>query len=104
VASIRANRDIKATSVVVAAKDQVSSDLAGEAVILNLRTGMYYGLNPVGARIWALLVTPTRVEDIRDTIVQQYDVEVDRCERDVLGVLHQLAAHGLVEKTDAADQ
>ena len=98
-----AKPSITTTSVVVAVKDQVSADLAGEAVILSLRTGMYYGLNPVGARIWTLLGTPTRVRDIRDAIVQQYDVEEGRCERDILGVLQRLAAHGLVEATDATD-
>ena len=36
-------------SIVVAAKDQVSCDLAGEAAILNMKNGVYYGLDPVGA-------------------------------------------------------
>jgi hypothetical protein len=58
---------------------------------------MYYGLNPVGARIWALLGTPTRVADIRDTILQGYDVELERCERDVLDLLRELAGRGLIE-------
>lgn len=101
--STKAHRAITTTSVVVAAKDQVSSDLAGEAVILSLQTGMYYGLNPVGARIWTLLGTPMRVGDIRDTIVTQYDVEVGRCERDIFDVLHQLAAEGLIEIRDGTD-
>jgi hypothetical protein len=61
-------------------------------------------LNPVGARIWALLGTPVRVADICDKIVQQYDVEVDRCERDVLGVLRDLAAHELIETGDATNR
>jgi coenzyme PQQ synthesis protein D (PqqD) len=97
VSSPTAQRAITSNSVVVAAKDQVCSDLAGEAVILSLRTGMYYGLNPVGAKIWTLLATPTRVADIRDSIVQQYDIPVERCEGDVLSVLQHLAAHGLIE-------
>ena len=101
--STRSTPAIATTSVVVVAKDQVSSDLAGEAVILNLRTGMYYGLNPVGARIWGLLSTPTRVADVRDAIVRQYEVDLDRCEQDLLAVLHQLATHGLIEIRDAVD-
>jgi hypothetical protein len=47
--------EIAKTSTVVAAKDQVSCDLAGEAVILNLKSGIYYGLNPVAARVWSLI-------------------------------------------------
>ena len=42
----------------VATKDQVSCDLAGEAAILNIKSGVYYGLDPVGARIWNLMQEP----------------------------------------------
>jgi hypothetical protein len=100
VASTSVNLAITTNSVVVAADSQVSSDLAGEAVILGLQTGMYYGLNRVGARIWALLATPTRVADIRDIIVREYDVEADRCERDLLDLLRRLAGQGLIEIRD----
>jgi len=94
------NRLITTASVVVAAKDQVSSDLAGETVILSLRTGMYYGLDRVGARIWALLGAPTRVLDIRKALVDRYEVEPDRCERDVVYFLEQLAVRELVDIRD----
>jgi len=99
-ASSEASRAISTTSVVAATKDQVSSDLAGEAVILSLQTGMYYGLDDVGVHIWELLRTPTCVADIRDTIVQQYDVEPEACERDVLNFLQQLVDQGLIEIRD----
>jgi hypothetical protein len=45
--------EIVKTSTVVAAKDQVSCDLVGEAVILDMKSGIYYGLNPVGAEFGA---------------------------------------------------
>jgi len=84
-------------SVVVAAKNQVSSDLAGEAVILQVRSGRYFGLEQVGARIWQMIGEPRRVADIRDTILREYDVGRERCEQDVVTLLEQLAAEGLVE-------
>ncbi|TMC55069.1 MAG: PqqD family protein [Chloroflexi bacterium] len=97
---LKSNHAVRTSSVAVAAEDQVSSELAGEAVILSLRTGMYYGLDPVGARIWALLASPTSIADIRDTIVGEYDVDVDRCERDVLTFVRQLLAQDLIEVGD----
>jgi Coenzyme PQQ synthesis protein D (PqqD) len=51
-------------SVVAAAKDQVSCDLAGEAAILNIKNGVYYCLDPVGARIWSLMQEPRAVAEI----------------------------------------
>jgi hypothetical protein len=84
-------------SVVVAAKDQVSCDLAGEAAILNIKSGVYYGLDPVGARIWNLMQEPRAVAEIQDTIVGEYDVEPERCARDLVGLLEKLLAEGLIE-------
>jgi hypothetical protein len=84
-------------SVVAAVADQVSCDLDGEAVLLSLRTGVYYGLDQVGARIWSLVQGPTTVQIVRDTLLAEYDVEASRCERDLLALLRAMAAEGLVE-------
>ena len=84
------------TSTVVA-KDQVSCDLAGEAVILNLESRIYYGLNSVGARVWNLIQEPTTVGAVLDTLVQEYDVEPERCESDLFILLDDLAGGGLLE-------
>jgi hypothetical protein len=88
--------NICATSTVVASKNQVSCDLAGEAAILNLENSVYYGLDPVGARIWSLIQAPVSVTALRDAIVAEYDVDAERCERDLLDLLAQLAEAKLV--------
>ncbi len=84
-------------STVVAVKQQVSSDLDDEAVILHLKAGVYYGLDSVGARIWALIQEPKTVDQIKDAILREYEVEPDQCERDVLALLEELAAEDLIE-------
>jgi hypothetical protein len=89
--------DLSVTSIVAATKDQVSSDLGGETILLSMQSAMYYGLDSVGARIWELLREPVRVSEIRDVIAREYDVEIDRCESDVLAFLKELAAKGLIE-------
>jgi len=91
---------ISERSTVVVAKDQVSADLSGEAAILNLKTSTYFGLNTVGASIWKLIQEPKKVTEIRDAIVEEYDVEPDRCERDLLELLQELSKHGLIEVLD----
>jgi hypothetical protein len=84
-------------TIVTVTKEQVSCDLKGEAAILNLQNGVYYGLNPVGARIWALIHTPRTVNEIRDILLKEYEVEPDRCESDLFALLQSLAAQGLIE-------
>lgn len=90
-------REIDTTSVVVASSNQVSSDLAGETVLLDLKSAFYYGLAGVGSRVWELVREPIRVSEICRTIVAEYDVAPDRCEADVLQFLRALAARELIE-------
>jgi hypothetical protein len=85
------------TSIVVTAKDQVWCDLVGEAVILDLKSGVYFGLDPVGARVWSLIQEPKTVGAVVEALLQEYDVEPSRCEADVLALLEELANRALLE-------
>lgn len=90
-------RRMSEESVIVAAKDQVYCDLAGEVIILNLKDGVYYGLNAVGTGIWHLIQKPITVSEIGDAIVEEYDVDLSRCRGDLLKLLRELAASGIIE-------
>jgi hypothetical protein len=92
---------VSRNSTVVATRDQVSSDLKGEVAILDLKAGVYHGLDAVGARIWHLLQESKTADQLRDVLLQEYDVDADRCERDLLALLQRLADEGLVEAEDA---
>jgi hypothetical protein len=89
--------DITRNTIVVASREQVASDLAGETVLLGLRTARYYGLADVGARIWELLRDPITVSAISETIAREYEVAPERCEADVLRFLEDLAEQELIE-------
>jgi Coenzyme PQQ synthesis protein D (PqqD) len=91
-------RKLSGESTVVVSQDQVSCELGGEAAILNLKAGVYYGLNEVGARIWKLIHEPKRVSEIRDTILEEYQVEPEQCEVDVMVLLQALLDNGLIEE------
>ena len=88
-------------SIISATKEQVSCDLAGDTAILDLKSGQYYGLNPVGARIWNLIQEPKTVADVLRVIVDEYDVEASSCERDLVKLIEELQGKGLVEIKDA---
>lgn len=87
-------------STVVASKEQVSCALGDEAAILNMKNSVYYGLDPVGARIWNLLREPRKICEVCDAIVEEYEVERERCERDVLDLLERMRSEGLIELAD----
>ncbi len=82
---------------VVASQNQVSTELGGEAVVLGVDAGQYFGLNEVAARVWALVQQPIAVTAIRDTILAEYDVAQAECEGDVLELLTDLANKGLID-------
>jgi hypothetical protein len=89
--------DIKNDSVVVAAKDQVSCDLDGEAAVLNLATGTYYGLDRVGATIWQHIQTPASIRDIGEALVTRYEVDAITAKSDLVSFLTEMMQEGLVE-------
>jgi hypothetical protein len=91
---------ISGYSSVVATKNQVSSDLGGEAIILDLKSGVYYGLNDVGTRLWHLIQEPRTFNEIQDAILEEYEVEPDCCAEELLALLQELLAAELIEVSD----
>ena len=89
--------EFRGDMVIVAAPQQISADLTGEAAILNLLSGKYYGLKAVGARIWELIQQPCTVAEIQAAILREYEVPVDQCARDLEALLRQLAEARLIE-------
>jgi len=89
-------------SIVVASPQQVSCPLGEESAILSLSNTIYYGLNPVGTRVWNLLQKPRSIAELRDALIDEYDVEAERCERDLLELLDKMSAEGLIEAREAA--
>ena len=88
---------ISTNTQVKASNDQVSCELNEEAAILDMKTGVYYGLDPVGARIWELIQQPESVSGIVAQLLDEYDVDAEQCTQDVVMLLSQLQELGLIE-------
>jgi hypothetical protein len=86
---------------VVPSPDVVHRELDGEAVLLNLGTGMYFGLDEVGTRVWSCLSAPTDLAAIHRTLLDEYEVAADRLEADLIELVGALAERGLVHVADA---
>lgn len=67
-----------------------------EMVLLDFERGIYYGLNPVGARVWELLAEGKSTDEIIDLLTGEFDVERTEAKGDVLALMDDLAANGLV--------
>ena len=89
-------------ATITAAADQASVDLDDEAAILNLKTGIYFGLNEVGAWVWRLIQQPRTVAEIRAAMLAEFEVAPDDCQRDLQALLRDLAQHQLIEVRPAS--
>jgi hypothetical protein len=83
-------------SRVAISDDVVFRELEGEAVILNLESGTYFGLDPVGTRIWSLLQEDGSLRRAFEALLQEYDVAPEKLEGDILRLVEELRAKGLV--------
>lgn len=73
----------------------------GDLVILNLASGNYIGLDDIGRRIWELLETPHRIDDLCAVLREEYRGPADAIACDVLDFLAELAAEGMIAAADA---
>ena len=89
-------------TVVAQIEELVSSDLDGETVMMSVKNGKYYGMDPIGSRIWALIKQPSTVSVLCDILLREFNVDRERCEKDVLIFLNKLAEDNLIRIVHAS--
>lgn len=88
-------------SIVVAAKEQISTQVDDEAALLNLKTGVYFGLDPMGAYIWQMLREPVKVQELTARLQNDYsNIDAEIVANDLRVFLEQMLEAGLVELVD----
>jgi len=88
---------IKENTKIVSCEKSVSSKIDDEEIILNINKGTYYGLDPIGARIWDLIQDPVTVDALVNRLLEEYDVGREQCLEDVLALLHDMCDEELVD-------
>lgn len=78
--------------------DAVESRVGDETVVLHLKSGIYFGLDAVGTRIWALLKEGSQPPEICARIAEEYDVAPDIAEADARRFLEDLKSNGIIEE------
>lgn len=85
------------SSRVNTAPDVMLRVIGDEAVILNLKSELYLGLNPVGTRMWTVLHGAPSIQAAYDSLLAEFEVEPDRLRQDLNQLLDQLLKQGLIE-------
>jgi hypothetical protein len=77
-------------------EDVLFQELQGDAVLLDLKTGVYFGLDQVGTRIWHLMEDHALLSDVVAGLMREYDVPEQRCIEDVIALVSRLQEQGLL--------
>jgi hypothetical protein len=90
------------STLFVRAAGFAEAEVDGEVVALSIDKGICYGLNNVGSRIWRELTVPVSIRDICGRLLCDYRIDQVTCEQEVLALLEELRAEGLVEARELA--
>ena len=71
-------------------------ELDGEAVLLNLESGKYYGLDPVGLRIWQFVQQTPLLRSVWQSMQDEFDAPADTLHTDLLTFIDELSGEGLI--------
>jgi hypothetical protein len=79
----------------------IARELSGETVLLNLESGIYYGLDAIGTRVWQLLMRGCTIASVCETMIDEYDVAPDVLRGDVVRLVGELHERGIVTPRDS---
>jgi hypothetical protein len=74
----------------------ICRELSGETVLLHLESGVYYGLDAVGTRVWQLIMQGRTIATVCDTMIEEYAVAPDVLRADVTRLVGELRDRGIV--------
>jgi len=78
-------------------KDIIVQELEGDAILLNIQDGMFFGLNPVARRMWELLSELGQAEKVLKQLLQEYETSEEQLRQDLVDFIEKLRSKGLVE-------
>lgn len=87
---------MKLTDSFSLSEDVVARVVGEETMLLDLASGTYFGLNPVGGRFWQLLEDGLSATDARDALLEAFDVDAAQLDADLSDLLAQFAEQGLI--------
>lgn len=90
--------DLNWHAVIRLAEDVLIQDLAGEAVLLDLNTEQYYGLDDVGTRMVQVLDQAASVKDAYERLLAEYEVEPAILQADLAAFIAELRTYGLIRE------
>jgi hypothetical protein len=87
---------LRLSNVMARADGLATAEVDGEVVALSIDSGSCYGFDKIATHIWKLVETPKTVSELCEILISEYNVDAQTCEHDVLDLLEELCAEGLL--------
>lgn len=87
---------LRGSDTVVRNEGLLAAEVDGELVAMSVENGVVYGLNAVGARVWALIEEPRTIDSLCAQLMGEFEVDAEVCARDVTELLAQLYQEKLI--------
>ena len=81
-------------------KQIIDGELDNNQVMMHLEKGKYYGLNPVGKRIWDIIDQPASFQEITTILLKEFDVSKEQCEQEVRAFLDKALENEIIIKSE----
>lgn len=88
---------IKIDTVIIQAYSIITADMDREKVIMSIDKGKYYGLDAIGSCIWGMIGNPVPVQQIITNLMQEYAVDENTCQKDVVNFLNKMYEEGIIK-------
>ena len=85
-------KSLNPSSKIVRNQELISTDMAGDTVMMDIEQGKYFGLSGVGPFLWEELSEPSTIGDLSRKVFEKFDVDKETCDADVVSF-----AEGLIE-------
>lgn len=78
-------------------QELLTSSIGDEVVMMSIENSAYYGLDPVGSKIWEMIAEPVRVSQLCDQLMERFEVSAEQCQADVLKFLNEMHDEGMLQ-------
>lgn len=90
-------QSIEASALIHRLAPVLSTVVAGQATMMDMEAGVFFGLDPIGTDVWQRLEQPMTLAELAADLSETYAAEVETIKSDVSKLLLTMAEHGLVE-------
>lgn len=80
-------------------KDIIGSPIDDEMVMMDVDKGSYFGLNSMGSEIWNLIEEPMTIQQLVNTLTDEYEISQNECETEITKFIEALVDVNLVIKS-----